>query len=122
VFYDQLGCDNSAHPGGPDPWDVAPFLEELSAVRRKIGLQRVHLFGHSWGGMLAMEPTLVAAVVSGPMAFECRQRFYEKLPPDAREAIRRRETAGTFDNPEYGEAIDLFYRRYACRSTRGPTS
>ena len=49
------------------------------------------------------------------MVFECRQRFYEKLPPDAREAIRRRETAGTFDDPEYGEAMDLFYRRYAFR-------
>jgi L-proline amide hydrolase len=30
-------------------------------------------------------------------------------------AIRRHETAGTFDDPEYGEAMDLFYRRYACR-------
>jgi len=47
VFYDQLGCGNSVHPGSPDPWGVAPFLEELSAVRREIGLQRVHLLGHS---------------------------------------------------------------------------
>ena len=29
--------------------------------------------------------------------------------------IRRHETAGTFDDLEYGEAMDLFYRRYAYR-------
>ena len=126
VFYDQLGCGNSARPGGPEPWGVAPFLEGLSAVRRELGLDAVHLLGHSWGGMLAMEHALagagglsslvlVGAVVSGPMVFGCRQRFYERLPPDAREAIHRHEAAGTFEDPEYGEAMDLFYRRYACR-------
>jgi proline-specific peptidase len=126
VFYDQLGCGNSARPGDPEPWGVAPFLEELSAVRRELGLDAVHLLGHSWGGMLAMEHALsgagglaslilVGAVVSGPMVFERRQRFYEKLPADAREAIRRHEAAGTFHDLEYGEAMDLFYRRYACR-------
>ena len=125
VLYDQLGCGNSTRPADPELWGVAPFLEELSAVRRELGLQRIHLLGHSWGGMLAMEHALagadglaslvlVGAVVSGPMVFECRQRFYGKLPPGAREAIRRHEAAGTFDDPEYGEAMDLFYRRYAC--------
>ena len=126
VFYDQLGCGNSTRPDDPDPWGVAPFLEELATVRRELGLRRVHLLGHSWGRLLAMEHALggagglaslilVGSVVSGPMVFDCRQRFYEKLPPDAREAIHRHEAAGTFDDPEYGEAIDLFYRRYACR-------
>jgi proline-specific peptidase len=126
VFYDQLGCGNSTRPDDPEPWGVDLFLEELSAVRRELGLRRVHLLGHSWGGLLAMEHALggagglaslilVGSVVSGPMVFECRQRFYEKLPPDAREAIRRHEAAGTFDDPEYGEVMDLFYRRYACR-------
>jgi len=126
VFYDQLGCGNSTRPNDPEPWGVAPFLEELATVRRELGLRRVHLLGHSWGRLLAMEHALggagglaslilVGSVVSGPMVFDCRQRFYEKLPPDAREAIHRHEAAGTFDDPEYGEAIDLFYRRYACR-------
>ena len=126
VFYDQLGCGNSTRAGNPDPWGVDPFLEELAALRRELGLARVHLLGHSWGGMLAMEHALggagglaslilVGAVVSGPMVFECRRRFYEKLPPNARETIHRNEAAGTFDDPEYAEAMDLFYRRYACR-------
>ena len=126
VFYDQLGCGNSTRPIDPEPWSVDLFLRELAAVRRELGLHRVHLLGHSWGGLLAMEHAmggagglaslvLVGAVVSGPMVFECRRRFYEKLPPGTREAIREHETAGTFDDPEYAEAMDLFYQRYACR-------
>ncbi|MDP8901147.1 MAG: alpha/beta fold hydrolase [Actinomycetota bacterium] len=98
MFYDQLGCGNSTLAGDPEPWSVDLFLRELTAVRRELGLHRVHLLGHSWGGLLAMEHALggadglaslvlVGAVVSGPMVFECRRRFYEKLPPDAREAI-----------------------------------
>ena len=126
VFYDQLGCGNSTRPGDPGTWSVDLFLRELTGVRRELGLDRIHLLGHSWGGLLAMEHALggsqglaslvlLGAVVSGPMVFECRQRFYEKLPPDAREAIHEHEAAGPFDDPGYSEAMDLFYRRYACR-------
>jgi proline-specific peptidase len=122
VFYDQLGCGNSTRAGDPEPWSVDLFLRELAAVRRELGLHHVHLLGHSWGGLLAMEHALsgagglaslvlVGAVVSGPMVFECRRRLYEKLPPDAREAIHGHGAAGTFDAPEYGEAMNLFYRR-----------
>ncbi|WP_166172878.1 proline iminopeptidase-family hydrolase [Rubrobacter tropicus] len=126
VFYDQLGCGNSTRSGGPGPWSVGAFLGELAVVRSELGLDEVHLLGHSWGGLLAMEHVLeaekppaglilVGAVVSGKTMLECRQGFYDGLPRDAREAIRKHEAAGTFEDPEYGEAMDLFYRRHACR-------
>ena len=126
VFYDQLGCGNSTRAGDPEPWSVDLFLRELAAVRRELGLDRVHLLGHSWGGLLAMEHALggagglaslilVGAIASGRTMLENRRDFYEKLPPDARDAIRKHEAAGTFDDPEYAEAMDLFHRRYTCR-------
>lgn len=31
------------------------FVEEVAAVRMALGLERVHLYGHSWGGWLAIE-------------------------------------------------------------------
>ncbi len=34
------------------------FLDELAAVREQLGLDRVHLLGTSWGGMLALEHAL----------------------------------------------------------------
>ena len=133
VFYDQLGCGNSARTGDPERWGVAPFLEELSAVRREIGLQH-HLLGHSWGGMLAMKRALaragglaslvlIGAVVSGPMVFESRQRFYEKLPPDAREGggsagTRRRGRSTTWNT---GRRWTSSTGAAPTGSTRGPT-
>lgn len=127
VFYDQLGCGNSTRLDAPEPWSVGLFLEELAAVRRGLGLDDVHLLGHSWGGMLAMEHALetdeapaslvlVGATASGETMIERRQGFYEKLPPRVRNAIREHEAAGTFERPaEYAEAMDLFHRRYTCR-------
>lgn len=126
VFYDQLGCGNSTRTGAPNPWSVGLFLEELAVVRRELGLDAAHLLGHSWGGLLAMEHALggadglaslvlVGAVASGRTMLERRRDFYERLPQNAREAIRKHEAAGTFGDPEYAEAMDLFHRRYSCR-------
>ena len=125
VFYDQLGCGNSTRPEAP-AWGVDLFLRELATVRRDLGLDRVHLLGHSWGGMLAMEHALegaeglaslilVGATVSGETMLENRKAFFEKLPEAERTAIRRHESAGTFDAPAYAEAMDLFHKRYTCR-------
>ena len=58
VFYDQLGCGKSDLPDDPSLWTVELFVEEVGAVRDALGLERVHLFGNSWGGMLAMEYAL----------------------------------------------------------------
>jgi pimeloyl-ACP methyl ester carboxylesterase len=57
VLYDQLGCGGSPSHAQID-WNVGIFLEELDALRSALGLERVHLLGTSWGGMLALEHTL----------------------------------------------------------------
>ena len=58
ILYDQLGAGNSDHPHDPSMWTVALFVEELSGIRRALGLENVHILGQSWGGMLAMEYAL----------------------------------------------------------------
>jgi pimeloyl-ACP methyl ester carboxylesterase len=57
VFYDQLGCGASDRPGDVK-WSLELFLEELDALRNALELERVHLLGSSWGGMLALEHVL----------------------------------------------------------------
>ena len=125
VFYDQLGCGNSTRPEAPS-WGVDLFLHELATVRRELGLDRVHLLGHSWGGMMATEHALegadglaglilVGATVSGETMLENRKAFFERLPEAERAAIRRHESAGAFDAPEYAEAMDLLHKHYTCR-------
>jgi proline-specific peptidase len=53
IFYDQLGCGNSDRPEDVTLWTVERFVDELVTVRQTLGLNRLHLFGSSWGGMLA---------------------------------------------------------------------
>ena len=58
VFYDQIGCGRSDHPDDAALWTMATYVDEVAAVRDALGLDRVHLFGHSWGGWLALEYAL----------------------------------------------------------------
>jgi pimeloyl-ACP methyl ester carboxylesterase len=55
VRYDQLGCGRSDRPNDPSLWRVETFVEELAALRDALRLDRIHLLGHSWGGMLAID-------------------------------------------------------------------
>ena len=50
IFYDQLGCGRSDRPGDLSLWNVDRFVEELAQVRSALNLDRLHLFGSSWGG------------------------------------------------------------------------
>jgi proline iminopeptidase len=57
VFYDQLGCGRSDRPEDV-AWCLAVFTEELQHLREHLELDRIHLLGTSWGGMLALEHAL----------------------------------------------------------------
>ena len=126
VRYDQLGCGYSDRPDDTDLWVADTFVQEIEAVRSHLELDRVHLLGHSWGGMLAMEhaaahPKDVAGVVlaSAPasvprIARETRE-MVALLPESTRATIAAHEEAGTTDHPEYEAAVREFDRRHICR-------
>lgn len=54
ITYDQLGCGHSYVKDRPDLWTVNTWFEELCTLIDYLELDRFHLLGHSWGGMLAM--------------------------------------------------------------------
>ena len=54
ILYDQRGTGRSTAEITGQTMTVDRFVEDLEAVRRDYGLNRVHLVGHSWGGGLAM--------------------------------------------------------------------
>src|SRR5438067_6637424 len=60
VLYDQIGCGESDRPQNIE-WSVVVFRDEVAAVREQLGLERIHLLGTSWGGMLALEHVLSGA-------------------------------------------------------------
>ena len=126
VLYDQVGCGKSATPPQALDWTVELFVEEVDAVRDALGLERVHVFGNSWGGMLAMEyaltqPDGLASLVlasspaSIPQWVEETGKLRAQLPQDVQDTLTRHEEAGTIHDPEYVEACMVFYERHVCR-------
>ncbi len=126
VFYDQLGCGNSDQPRDRSMWTPTLFLEEIDVVRSALGLDRVHLLGQSWGGMLAMQYAiaqpegLVSLIVaSSPARMDdweaAADDLRKKLPADVQATLAKHESAGTTDSAEYQSAMTVFYKRHVCR-------
>jgi proline iminopeptidase len=125
VFYDQLGCGNS--PGGDaSNWTIGHFVREVALVRKALGLDEVHLYGHSWGSILAAEHVLGGAqgvrslilagpALSLPVWAEDTRALLATLPREEREVITRHENAGTTGSEEYQAAIMGFYSRFVAR-------
>lgn len=124
IYYDQVGCGNSSSLA-----DVAAeasaelFEEELSALRGHLGLDRCHILGQSWGGMLAMQyachhPAGVASMVvaSSPASMDLwleeavRLRGY--LPQEMEQALAQADKDGDYDRPEVVAASAEYYRRH----------
>lgn len=126
IFYDQLGCGRSERPDDLSLWTVERFVEEVAQVRAALGLERLHLFGSSWGGMLAMQyvldrqPELESLTLCGSPASmirwvsDCEELLAEQTA-ETRRVIREHEAAGFTACPEYQAAILGFYRKHVCR-------
>ena len=55
VFYDQIGCGRSDEPTDTVCYSIDMALDDLEALLKKLGVRRFHLYGQSFGGMLAYE-------------------------------------------------------------------
>ena len=121
VFYDQLGAGRSDRPSDQSLWRVDRFVSELAAIREALGLEEVHLLGHSWGSMLAMEYLrtepqgmrsliLASPVMSVKRWAEDAEKLIAELPEDMQQAIEHHQAAGTTDDPAYQAATMEYYR------------
>ncbi len=128
VLYDQIGCGASDRPKDVE-WSVGVFRDEVVAVRQQLGLDRIHLLGTSWGGMLALEHVLSAAegivslILSSTLAsidqWAAEQLILRAaLPPDVVEVLDRHDCAGTYDDPEYERAMEAYFDRHFYRGPK----
>ena len=126
ILYDQLGCGNSDRPDDTSLWSMALFVDEVAVVRHALGLDRIHLLGHSWGGKVALEYTLtqpaglVSLILHSTRASNSLDeaefnRLRGELPRDVQTTLYEHEAAGTTDDPAYQEAIRVFDLRHICR-------
>jgi proline iminopeptidase len=115
VFYDQIGCGASERPKGRGVYGFERAADEVDAVRRALRLGRVHLLGHSYGAMLALQAiaqhprgfrsvVLASGVVSSPEV-QTREwsRLLRSLPVVARRYMTR-------PNPKITDQWDTSHR------------
>ncbi len=95
-------------------------------MRRALGLGRVHLLGHSWGGWLAIDyalkyqqnlKTLILedTVADMPHLIAELDRLRAALGSETVAMMQKHEAQGTIDHPEYLAAITLLNYRHVCR-------
>jgi proline iminopeptidase len=132
IRYDQLGTGRSGRPADLSLWTVERFVEELHAVRRQLGLERLHLLGHSWGGSLAaayvlekgtegiVSLTLSSPLLSTPLWLADANLLRALLPEDVQRTLSAHEAAGTTDSEEYEAAAEVFYERHVYGGEKPP--
>jgi L-proline amide hydrolase len=129
VLYDQLGCGRSDRvpDAASDFWTIDLFKRELATLLDELGVSDgYHLYGQSWGGMLALEHAfthpsgLKSLVLANTLASTAlwvseAERLVADLPQDVQDTLARHEAAGTTESDEYTEAMLVFYARHLCR-------
>lgn len=126
VFYDQLGAGHSEAPADTALWRLDRFVRELAQMREELGLCEVHILGHSWGSMLAVDymltqPTGVRSLVLASPALSVTRWVRDAdslkatLPDSLQAIIAHHEAAGTTDAPEYQAAVMQYLRRFMAR-------
>ena len=55
LFYDQLGCGLSDEPAELSAYSIENAVTDLETVLQKLSIRRFHLYGQSFGGILAFE-------------------------------------------------------------------
>ena len=121
--YDQLGSGFSDQPDEPSLWELDRFVDEVEQVRHALNLDRESfvLFGHSWGGILAIEYALryqhhlLGLVISNMMSSVPAYNSYAgqvlmpEMDSEALAEIKSFEAAGDTDNPRY---MHLLYEQH----------
>ena len=114
VLYDQIGCGNSDRPEDV-AWCVEVFLEELDALRAHLGLDRIHLLGTSWGGMLALEHALARQESLRSLILS------STLASTAEWAVEAKRLRDAIDSTDDEEAEREFEARHMYRSGVEPS-
>jgi proline-specific peptidase len=125
IFYDQLGCGNSTIPSNPELWEAKLWQEEIDVIRDALKLDRLHILGQSWGGMLLMQYAIARPkgvismiVASSPASMDLwlgeAGRLIGYLPLEMQGALKKGDASGETNTPEYRAAYDEYYRRHVC--------
>jgi proline iminopeptidase len=133
VLLDPRGTGGSAKPSDPRAYAIGDYVSDLEDLREHLGLERMQLFGHSHGGVVAMayaarypqrvERLILASTLArfspeqqAAMAAAVESHADEPWYEDARAALEAEE-AGDFETDEELAELSLlefpfYFARY----------
>jgi len=122
ILYDQRGTGLSNGPVNSASINIDTFIDDIEAIRKAFGIERMNLLGHSWGGILAMHYSLrhqdklksliLVSTAATVESFDDMRATYEKnrAPGDAQLLMKIYESEGfRSGNPV---AVENFWRVY----------
>ncbi len=126
VRYDQLGSGKSGTASDTTLFTIPHFVAELDSLRAQLGIGSWHVFGHSWGAMLAAEyyrvhPDRVVSLIFGSPVFDAPAFakhalvLLGTLSDSSQRAVRAAVAAGRYDSPSYQNAVNEFNGLYLFR-------
>lgn len=126
VFYDQLGCGRSDEPAERDMYSIDLALEDLELVIKKLNLRRFHLYGQSFGGILAYEFLKRIAERGGEdNGYKCLSVVLSSTPTSvALVEAEANRLAGLLKDEDDDEStlLERFRRHHQCQTDEMPKS
>ncbi|MCI4325675.1 MAG: proline iminopeptidase-family hydrolase [Thermoplasmata archaeon] len=130
IFYDQLGCGRSERPTTYRDYTIEASADDAEELRRRLKLGRVHLYGHSYGGAVALEAAVrhprawTSVVVASGFAsmralWRARRLRVSQLSPINRRAWIQYERTGV-TTAAFARAAEEFRTRFSERSVNRP--
>jgi len=123
VCYDQAGCGRARRSGGRKIFSMDGFIDELEQLRVALGVEAMHLLGHSYGGAIAVEyalahPGRVRTLICTSASLDIQrwrddaERLISQLPLLSKMIIREGLRTNMYGSPQFREALDLYYERH----------
>jgi proline iminopeptidase len=121
IIFDQRGCHRSKPNGCIENNDTQKLLADIDSIRRKLGIDKLILFGGSWGATLALlyaeeYPQNVAAMVLRG-TFLARQSDFDWFASDDINGVNRifpdywQEFLSIFDEAEREHCLEALHQR-----------
>lgn len=129
IMYDQYGCGLSSLGLENDPslYNKETWVDELIQVREQLKLDKVHIMGHSWGGMLAiiymcdynpkgvLSLTLSSTLASASLWDKETHRLLKYLNHEDQAAIKEAERTNDYSSKDF-ERANINYMKMFVRN------
>jgi proline iminopeptidase len=117
VYLDQRGSGRSDRPKAEDNYSIAQLVDDIEALRKRLGAPRIDLIGHSFGTILGLEyaaryPSRVAhlvlagAVPDLPRAIDIQCGRLQASDPTAYARAAQGKTPGAYPRCDVFSAYD----------------